>query len=401
MNVLTDFSPSSRSLIVAAAIAILLLFLQAAASIVAPVLLAVFIAVVAAPPLRWMQRKGAPKWGGLALVAFVLLDIGSIFALIATGALEGFRDALPGYQERLTLLNEQFGLWLEGVGIPNSKEAVPDILDPALVGALVRLALSNVGATFGTNLLVLLAVIFMLLEAPSLWVKLKTAFRLTEESETRLRRLLGALSRYMVIKIGTSLATAFFIWLWLWFFGIDFAVLWAILAFLLNFIPYVGAVLMALVQTDLQTTLLVALGYLFANTLIGSVLEPWVMGRGLGISTLAVFLSLLLWSWVLGTIGALLSVPLTMALMIAFEVSPQTRPIAILLGPDAKRQADPELETAAAAGDMGRDPGAPPKTGQLNDRDRRRMKRSGASLGYQRRFSFSWLFRRRDPAFLN
>jgi predicted PurR-regulated permease PerM len=349
MNVLTAFSPLARALIVAAAIAILLLFLQAAASIIAPLLLAAFIAVVAAPALRWLQRKGVPKWAALALVAFVLLDVGSIFALITTGALESFRDTLPGYQERLTVLSEQFGLWLEGVGIANSKAALPDILDPGAVVGLVRLALANVGATFATGLLVLLAVIFMLLEAPSLWVKLETAFSLTDKSKERLRRVLNALNRYMVIKIATSLATALFIWLWLWILGIDFVILWAILAFMLNFIPYIGAVLMAvpavlmaLVQSDLQTALLVALGYLVANTLIGSILEPKIMGRGLGISTLAVFLSLLLWSWVLGTIGAFLAVPLTMALMIALEASPQTRPIAILLGPEISRSEAPE-----------------------------------------------------------
>lgn len=357
VNVLAGFSSPGRGLIVAAAIAIVLLFLQAAASIVAPILLALFVAVVTAPALRWMVRKGVPKWGGLALIAFVLLDVGSLFALITTGALEGFRDSLPSYQERLTLLSEQFGLWLEGVGIANSQEAVPDILDPAVVTALVRVALANVGATFATGLLVLLAVIFMLLEAPSLWVKLKTAFRLTEEAETRVTRLLDALTRYMLIKIGTSLATALFIWLWLWFFGIDFAVLWAILAFLLNFIPYVGAVLMAipavlmaLVQTDLSTALLVALGYLVANTLIGSILEPRIMGRGLGISTLAVFLSLLLWNWVLGTIGAFLSVPLTMALMIMLEARPQTRPIAILLGPEVAPTTEPEEQPSKPDG---------------------------------------------------
>ena len=368
MSLLAGFSPPARALIVAAAVAILLLFLQAADSVVAPVLLAVFIAVVAAPPLRWMQRKGVPKWGALALVAFVLLDIGSLFALIATGALEGFRDTLPNYQERLTLLNEQLGLWLEGVGIANSTEAVPDFFDPALVGALVRLALSNMGAIFATGLLVLLAVVFMLLEAPGLWPKLQMAFGLGEESEARLRRLLDALSRYMLIKTGTSVATALFVWLWLWFFGIDFAVLWAILAFLLNFVPFVGAVLMAvpavlmaLVQADLQTALLVALGYLIANTLIGTVLEPRIMGRGLGISALAVLLSLLLWSWVLGTVGAFLSVPLTMALMIALEASPQTRPIAILLGPDVTRLpgSAPPASAEAASGETK----APEKTG--------------------------------------
>lgn len=359
MSGLGGFSPPARALVVAASIAIVLLFLQAAESVIAPVLLAVFIAVVAAPPLRWMQRKGVPKWGALALVAFVLFDVGSLFALIATGALEGFRDTLPSYQERLTLLNQQLGLWLESIGIANSNEAVPGIFDPALVGALVRLALSNAGALFASGLLILLAVVFMLLEAPSLWLKLRTAWRLTEESEARLRRVLGALNRYMLIKTGTSLATALFIWVWLSLLGIDFAVLWAILAFLLNFIPYVGAVLMAvpavlmaLVQSDLQTALLVALGYLLANTLIGSVLEPRIMGRGLGISPLAVFLSLLLWSWVLGTVGAFLSVPLTMALMIALEARPETRPISILLGPDVTEGTESGSAASAEAASL-------------------------------------------------
>lgn len=359
MKILSGFSPPARAMIVAAACAVVLLFLRAAESIVAPVLLAVFIAAIAAPPLRWMQRKGVPKWGALALIAFVLLDVGSIFALITTGALEGFRNTLPGYQERLTLLNEQFGLWLEGIGIANSKEAIPDIFDPALVGALVRLALSNVGAMVATGLLVLLTVIFMLLEAPGLWHKLRTAFGLGEDSEARLRQLLDALNRYMVIKTGTSLATALLIWIWLTFLGIDFAVLWAILAFLLNFVPYVGAVLMtipavlmALIQADLQTTILVALGYLLVNVMIGSVLEPRIMGRGLGISPLVLLLSLLLWSWVLGTVGAFLSVPLTMVLMIALATSPHTRPISILLGPDITR-----LPKSTSAAPAHRDPG--------------------------------------------
>lgn len=156
----------------------------------------------------------------------------------------------------------------------------------------------------------------------------------------------------MVIKSLTSLATALCVWFWLWFLSIDFAVLWAMLAFFLNFIPFVGAILMmipavllALVTTDFQTTLLVVVGYLTINTLIGSILEPRIMGRGLGISTLAVFLSLLFWGWVLGTVGVFLSVPLTMALIIALDASPQTRPIAILLGPEVvQKPEEPEEE---------------------------------------------------------
>lgn len=358
MNALTAFSPIARAVIVTAAITLVVIFLQMAASIIAPVLLAAFIAIVATPPLRWMRRKRMPKWLALGIIVLVLLDAGSIFALLFTGELEGFRDGLPSYQERLIVLSEQFGGWLESFGMTNAQEAVKDIFDPAVATALVQIALTNVGDIFATGLLVLLAVLFMLLEAPSLPLKLRMAFQLTAEAEVRLQRVLSSINQYMVIKSLTSLTTALLIWLWLWILGIDFAVLWGILAFLLNFIPFIGAILMtipavllALVQTDLQTTLLVALGYFVVNTVIGSILEPRIMGRGLSISTLAVFLSLLFWGWVLGTVGVFLSVPLTIALIIALEASPQTRPFAILLGPDISQKPESE-KTASTAGEM-------------------------------------------------
>jgi predicted PurR-regulated permease PerM len=350
MKTLAGFSPIARAVIVAGAIALVVIFLQTAASVIAPILLAAFITVVATPPLRWMQRKRVPKWLALAVIVLVLLEAGSIFALVFTGELEGFRDGLPSYQERLILLSDQFGGWLEGAGVANARDAVKDIFDPAAATGLVRVALTNVSGTFATGLLVLLAVVFMLLEAPNLPAKLRMAFHLTEEAEARLRRVLSAINQYMVIKSLASLATALCIWVWLWILAIDFAILWAALAFLLNFIPFVGAILMtipavllALVQTDLQSTLLVALGYLVVNTVIGSILEPRIMGRGLGISTLVVFLSLLFWGWVLGTVGVFLAVPLTMALIIALDASPQTRPIAILLGPEVTQKPEPEV----------------------------------------------------------
>jgi len=351
-QVLAAFSPIARAVIVSTAIAITVIFLQSAASVIAPMLLAAFITVVATPPVRWMQRKRVPKWLALAIIVLVLLEAGSILALVFTGELEGFRDGLPSYQERLILLSDQFGGWLEDVGVANARDAVKDIFDPSAATDLVRMALTNVSGTFATGLLILLAVVFMLLEASRLPAKLRLAFHLTDEAEARLRRVLSAINQYMVIKSLTSLATALCIWVWLWFLGIDFAILWAILAFLLNFIPFVGAILMtipavllALVQTDLQTALLVALGYLVVNTVIGSILEPRIMGRGLGISTLVVFLSLLFWGWVLGTVGVFLAVPLTMALIIALDASPQTRPFAILLGPEVTETPEPEQDT--------------------------------------------------------
>lgn len=352
MHLLNGFSPIARGVIVAAAIAVTVVVLQSAASIVAPVLLAAFIAVILTPPLRWLRRKRVPQWISLPLIVILLLEAGSILGLVFTGQLEGFRESLPGYRERLTLLRDQFGLWLEETGVEMAREAVKDIIDPNVAVDLVRVVLSNMRSTFGTGLLVLLSTVFMLLEAPGLQIKLRKAFHLQEEAELRLQRLFSSINHYMVIKSLASLATALCIWGWLWMLAIDYAALWAILAFLLNFIPFIGgllmavpALLLALVQADLQVTLIVALGYLIVNTVIGSILEPRIMGRGLGISTLVVFLSLLFWGWVLGTVGVFLSVPLTMVLLIALDSRPQTRPFAILLGPEVAETAAPEKET--------------------------------------------------------
>ncbi len=349
MNALSHFSAPARGLIVAAAFALVVTLLKMASSLLAPILLAVFIAIVVSPALAWMRRKGMPKWAALVVIGFVLFDVGSLLALVISGAFEGFRGSIPTYQERLTLLTGQLGVWLEAVGVDHSGDAVPNLLDPSKLMIGLRLLLSNAGGVFANGLLVLLTVIFILLEASSLWAKLHAAFALSPEGEERICRLFGSINRYMQIKATTSFATALCAYVLLWFLGIDFAVFWAILAFFLNFIPVVGNIVMmippallALVQADLSTALMVIVGYLVINTAIGNIIEPRVMGKGLGISTLAVFLALLFWGWLFGTIGMFLAVPLTVTLVIALDASPTTRPMAILLGPEVETMPTPE-----------------------------------------------------------
>jgi AI-2 transport protein TqsA len=334
------FTTPQRTLLVGAALVIVIAGVHAAASVVGPFLLAVFVAVVATPALRWLQRLGWPTWAGILLVAFVLLDLGGMLVLLGSGAIEGFRNSLPGYQERLVLLTAQFADWLEGLGVKGSREAVPDLFSPAEVIGLTRALLTSLSGIVAEGLLVLLTVAFILTEAPTLPAKLRVAMNTTSDADERFQQLFSSINQYMVIKTLTSLGTATCVLAVLKLLGIDFAILLAILAFFLNFVPFVGSVLMAvpalvvaLVQTDLQTTLLVGLAYLVINVAIGSYLEPRIMGRGLGISTLAVFLALLFWGLVLGKVGVFLAVPLTMAMKIALESSHHTRPIAVMLGP--------------------------------------------------------------------
>jgi predicted PurR-regulated permease PerM len=153
-----------------------------------------------------------------------------------------------------------------------------------------------------------------------------------------------AVFAYMSIKAVLSFATGALAALITWVAGVDFPLLWGLLAFLFNFVPSVGSIiaaippiLLALLQDGVPTGVGVAVGYLVINVVIGTVLEPRVMGRRLGLSTLVVFLSLVVWGWVLGPVGMLLSVPLTMVVKIVCESREELRFVATLLGPASER----------------------------------------------------------------
>ncbi|MCA8944062.1 MAG: AI-2E family transporter, partial [Planctomycetes bacterium] len=182
--------------------------------------------------------------------------------------------------------------------------------------------------------------IFMLGEANGFSSKVARAVGEGEALE-RARQLKDRIASYLSIKTVISLVTGVLIGLFTMFMGLDSPALWGFVAFAFNFIPNIGsiiaaipAVLMALIVNGWPNALGVAIGYAIVNTVIGSVVEPKVMGRKLGLSTLVVFLSLLFWSWVFGPIGMLLSVPLTVAVKILCEHVEDLRPVAVLLGPD-------------------------------------------------------------------
>ena len=134
---------------------------------------------------------------------------------------------------------------------------------------------------------------------------------------------------------------------WLTILNVEFALLWGSIAFFLNFVPIIGSliaaipvVVLALLDVGLASASLIAAGYLVINVIVGNLLEPRFMGRGLNLSTLVVFLSLVFWGWVFGPVGMFLSVPLTMLVKIAFEYSPQSRWLAVLLSADVPQPED-------------------------------------------------------------
>jgi predicted PurR-regulated permease PerM len=152
----------------------------------------------------------------------------------------------------------------------------------------------------------------------------------------------------MVIKTGISLVTGGMAALWLTILGVDYALLWGLLTFALNYVPNIGSiiaaippVLLAIVQLGIGKAIAAGAGYAVINVLMGNFVEPRFMGRGLGLSPLIVFLSLLFWGWVLGPVGMLLAVPLTMTAKIALDSREETRWIAVLLGPQIVQHPPP------------------------------------------------------------
>ena len=215
--------------------------------------------------------------------------------------------------------------------------------DPSVIMNFVRRVFLSFSGVVTNIFVLVLVVIFMLLEAPYAKHKFAVVFssdsKEISQQERYLDRILQGVISYLGVKTMMSLLTAICIWLLLEIVGVQYAILWATLSFLLNYIPNIGSIIAAIpiiVQALLLNGFVVGLeviiGVIAINMIIGNVLEPRLMGKKLGLSTLVVFLSLLFWGWLLGTVGMLLSVPLTMALKIALEASPTTVKYALLLG---------------------------------------------------------------------
>ena len=331
-------SPLSRFLLLGAAFVIVVAGMRAAAPILVPFLLSIFITVIATPPLFFLLRKGLPAWLAVLGVGFLVFVIGTLLALLIGGSLDQFSANLPSYQEQLAARSRAFWNWTAGLGIEPPQGRLADSLDPGRAMQLAGQLITGIGGLLANGLLIMLTVLFMLFESIGFPARLNAAFD-TRAPGAFVVRFSQKLQHYMAIKALTSLATGACVGLWLGIQGVDYPLLWGMLAFLLNFVPNIGSiiaavppVLLALVQFGPSGALWTILGFTLINGIIGNLLEPRFLGQGLGLSTLVVFLSLIFWGWVLGPVGMLLSVPMTMAVKIALDSQESTRPFAMMLG---------------------------------------------------------------------
>jgi len=326
---------SGNIILVMAGIIIILGALKAAAVIVVPILLASFIAIVISPIYAWLIRKKIPAALSLLAVISGLMLIFTLVGVLIGSSLQSFSSNLPLYEEQLQIQFEVSMAKLSSFGIQTGD--IGSFFNPSILMKYSASVLKGAGSVLTNSFMILLITAFMLLESTHFAKKLELS-KGHGNTMSQIDEVFSKIKRYMAIKAVVSLVTGVIITTLLLMMGLDYAVLWGFVVFLLNFIPNIGsilaavpAVLLALVQLGAFGALEIAAVYLVINIVIGSIIEPRLMGQGLGISTLVVFLSLLFWGWLLGPVGMLLSIPLTITIKIMLYTQEQTRWLAVLM----------------------------------------------------------------------
>lgn len=329
-----------------AAFIVIIAGLMAASALVTPLLMALFIAIICMPALDWLDKKGVSDTVSVLIVITAITLILLILGTVIGESVAGFSDNADAYEASLKSMASSWMTSLDNLGFQVEAVDLQNIINPAKVMSFTAGALSDFGGFMSNSFVIFFVLIFLLMERQSFQVK-AVAIREDKTGSTRkeVRNITDNIRHYLSMKTIVSLITGFVIWLCLIIIGVDYAILWALIAFLLNFIPNIGsiiaavpAVLLALVQLGPMGAFWTLMSYLAVNMVMGNIVEPRILGQGLGISTLVVFLSLIFWGYIFGTVGMFLAVPLTLTIKLILAQSSEFQWIAILLGTEQGAQ---------------------------------------------------------------
>ena len=318
-----------------AAVVIILAGMRIASGFIGPIFVGVFFAILIVPIYAWLRRKGAPA--ALAMLAIVagVLVLGVGLYLFFSAAASQLLRSLATYQEQIAANLHQYDGLLAAVGQPADATS-------SLAGGsahLIRIMLTSIVSLLSTSIVILVVVIFTVLEAGQMRTRLAAV--LGAES-TLLRQATGfahAIVRYFAIRTRINLFTGAAVMIMLLVLGVDFAALWGILTFFLSYVPYVGLVVatapsvaIAFAQGGLFKAGLVILGVAIINLSAENILAPTMLGRGLSVSPVVVFVGFLFWTWILGAPGTVLAMPLIIVVMMVLGAFDSTRWLAVLMG---------------------------------------------------------------------
>ena len=319
---------------------------KAAAEVIVPFLIALVIAIIFSPLFAWLESKKISKMISLPFIILIMLGFVVFFGAYVFNEA---KDFITNYQDiKVKFIESENTIlaYLQTLGFSLNENQIQVLLEKYNLLDVVKRFLSQANNQFSNTFIIIFMVLFMLLESESFYRKILKITKKYEIEDTLFLEILAKIKNYFIIKVKTSLLTGSLVLLSLWYFNIPYYFLWAVLAFFLNFIPVVGSILasipaliFAFMTFDFMTTLWVGVSYLLINMLVGNVLEPRIMGKGLGMSALVIFISMIFWGWIFGPTGMILSVPLTMVLQYIFAHYRETEWIALLLS-DYKGEAE-------------------------------------------------------------
>jgi len=317
------------SSLAALGVGLLLFLVHWLAPVLTPIMLSVYLLALVLPLFDFFRKRGASKGLGLLIVVAVLVVSGLALGLFAWFSLNDLHSGLAAYSDRIRAQ-------LSAIALPMPIDSVSVDVDwvPAVLGGLIAAGISAVGG-FLTSVLI---VTFFLLESKRFGELLHNQLA-GRPFLGMIPQLLQTSVRYFGIRTRLNLATAAGIGVLLFLLGIDYSLLWAVWVFFLSYVPWIGLViagtppvLLALAEFGVGRAVLVVIAIAVVNVTIENVVEPSYTGKILELSPTVVFLSFFFWAWLLGPVGALLSMPITVLLMLVFGRYESTRWIAEVIG---------------------------------------------------------------------
>jgi predicted PurR-regulated permease PerM len=335
---LSKVSPMSGIMITLAAAVVLFAGIQAASSILGPLLLSVYLTLIFGTLLHWFERKGLSTRPALILTLFIFFGTIAVFIFMIAGSFIQAMSDLPGYLEKLEGSLEAASPFLVSIGIDPATLTFQNLIQ--FFSAEIHGLVSNLWGIASPLVLVFLTTLFLLFEAKGFSRKLLIIIH--EHRPNDLDRFTDLAQKnvdYLVIRTGVNLAMGVGTTVILTLIGVKYAIFWGFFAFLLGFIPNIGfwiavvpPMLLAWFDLGPVSALLVLAGSGLMDFLAEYLIFPLFTARGLELSTAVVFISLFFWGWILGGIGVLLAVPLTLCVQMVCELSDETRWIGFLIG---------------------------------------------------------------------
>lgn len=344
---------AGKTLLMLAALVILIAGLKLAQGFFIPILIAFFIATVSFPFLNFLREKKVPRAIAVLLTVafdFVFLAALAVLAITLIGDLQEKWNSryAAEFAEHIRDGSESLAQTLTGYGVKDAEKKIAEAVNNNLTNLQnIRFekiwdvgtgVLGRVVGFFATSLITLILTVFMLSEARMFGRRIEAISLARGPNLSRLLSATKDIQRFLAIKTAVSVLTGILAGTLCWAAGLDFYVLWGILAFFFNFIPVVGSIIagvpptiLALFVAGLPNAVLVAGGYLLINNFLGNFVEPMLVGRRFGISTLVIVVSVVFWGWLWGPLGMLLAVPLTMVLKVILESSDEFRWIGVAI----------------------------------------------------------------------